>query len=260
MGVSRVHRGTGLVARRLRCSGAARARGPAPWTDGWRFEPATRPRWLRRGRALRGSYRRPTVAGSEQWQAASAAGRVVLFGDLPLWWRSTAPTSGRGRATSARCVVGVPPECSVKPSDKAAGHRWDVLPRRLHWLHQRAGATRRRLPRGPPGRVLPHLRAASATRRSGEFRARRTPDRARRRVLTSSWSRGAQIVARIWASCLTFVRALARMQVPGCKVFCWNGAGRTKAARSRPLELSAAGCVSVPTTPSRWSRGGWRSG
>ena len=106
--VPRVHRGAGLVARRLRAlPRAARTPRPRPWTewpDGLRDRD---PVALADARVELGRRRPlpPVSAVAGRGSVAGGAGRGrrrwPSSATCRSWWRSTAPTCGRGRTSSA---------------------------------------------------------------------------------------------------------------------------------------------------------------
>ena len=207
-------------------------RGRAPWTE-WPEGLRDRdPVALADARAELGDdvrYRQYLQwLAEDQWQAArAAAGRVILFGDLPFMVAlDSADVWARQDDFRLDASLGVPPDAFSETGQdwKLPVYQWDVIAEGgFAWLHQRA---RRNAALFGGYRVdhlvglLPDVLAATSATAPVPASSR-PPTSRRRRRSASGCSRvflesGAQIVAEDLGVVPDFVRAsLARMQVPG---------------------------------------------
>jgi len=201
----------------------------------------------------------------DQWQAARAgAGRVVLFGDLPFMVAlDSADVWARQGDFRLDASLGVPPDAFSDTGQdwKLPVYRWDVIAEGgFAWLHQRA----RRNAALFGGYRVDHLvgfyrtfsRPLGDSIGPGEFTPPDEPGQTAlgERVLGVFLESGAQIVAEDLGVVPDFVRAsLARMQVPGCKVFrwerLWNQEGRPFANPADYPALSVATSGTHDTEP-----------
>jgi 4-alpha-glucanotransferase len=168
----------------------------------------------------------------EQWQAArAAAGRVALFGDLPFMVAlDSADVWARQHDFRLDASLGVPPDAFSESGQdwKLPVYRWDVIAGSgFAWLRQRA----RRNAALFGGYRVDHLVGFYRTFSRppdggpGEFTPADEPSQLQlgEQVLTVFREPGAEIVAEDLGVVPDFVRAsLARMEVPGCKVFRWE--------------------------------------
>ena len=189
-------------------------------------------------------FRRPAVHGQRrQRRRLGAAGRVRLDAS-----------------------VGVPPDAFSETGQDwgLPAYRWDVLAERdFDWLRQRArrnARSLRRLSRRSPRRLLSHVLPPARRRRrrvhAGRCRRRR---RARRAGAARLREPGAEIIAEDLGIVPDFVReSLARLGVPGYKVFRWERHWHERASRSetRPSTRPRRWRPPARTTPSRWRSGG----
>ena len=213
-------------------------RGPAPWTE-WPEGLRDRdPFALADARAELGDevrYRQYLQwLAQEQWQAArAAAGRVVLFGDLPFMVAlDSADVWARQGDFRLDASLGVPPDAfSVTGQDwKLPVYNWGAIAEGgFAWLRQRA----RRNAVLFGGYRVDHLvgfyrtfsRPLGDSTGPGEFTPPDEPSQTAlgERVLGVFLESGAHIVAEDLGVVPDFVRAsLKRMQVAGCKVFRWE--------------------------------------
>jgi 4-alpha-glucanotransferase len=171
---------------------------------------------------------------AEQWQTArTAAGRVALFGDLPFMVAlDSADVWARQHDFRLDASLGVPPDSFSDTGQdwKLPVYRWDVIADGgFAWLRQRA----RRNAELFGGYRVDHLvgfyrtfwRNLGDSTGPGWF----TPaDEVSQTALGEQVLRvfldgGAEIVAEDLGVVPDFVRAsLARMSIPGCKVFRWE--------------------------------------
>lgn len=213
-------------------------RGPAPWTDWPEGLRARDPVAMADARAeLEDQIRYRQYLqwlAHEQWQAArSAAGRVVLFGDLPFMVAlDSADVWARQDDFRLDASLGVPPDAFSETGQdwKLPVYRWDVIAEGgFTWLHQRA----RRNASLFGGYRVDHLvgfyrtfsRPLGGSAGPGEFTPPDEPSQIAlgERVLRVFLESGAEIVAEDLGVVPDFVRAsLTRMHVPGCKVFRWE--------------------------------------
>ncbi len=203
------------------------------------------------------------IAGDQWGTARDAAGDVALFGDLPFMVSAdSADVWARQDEFRLDASVGVPPDAFSETGQDwgLPVYLWDVLAERdFDWLRNRA----RRNADLYDGYRVDHLVGFYRTyfRPHDGSQPRFTPvgqdaqTRLGERVLDVLREAGAEIIAEDLGTVPDFVReSLARLNVPGYKVFRWerkwHDEGQpfrdpvdTRARRSRRL---------VHTTPSRW--------
>jgi 4-alpha-glucanotransferase len=167
-----------------------------------------------------------------QWRTARVdAGGVELFGDLPFMvGLDSADVWARQHEFRLDASLGVPPDAFSETGQdwKLPVYRWDVIEAGgFEWLHQRA----RRNTDLFGGYRVDHLVGFYRTyfRLAGETIGNFTPaDEPSQvalgeRVLGIFSERGAEIIAEDLGLVPDFVRAsMARVAVPGCKVFRWE--------------------------------------
>jgi 4-alpha-glucanotransferase len=171
------------------------------------------------------------VAGDQWGSARDAAGDVELFGDLPFMVSGdSADVWARQDEFRLDASVGVPPDAfSATGQDWGLPvYRWDVLAQRDYdWLRNRA----RRNADLFDGYRVDHLVGFYRTyfRPHGGAEAQFTPSEEweqrelGERVLAVFREPGAEIIAEDLGTVPDFVReSLARLQVPGYKVFRWE--------------------------------------
>jgi 4-alpha-glucanotransferase len=213
-------------------------RGPTPWTewpDGLRER---EPSALAEARAELGDdvrYRQYLQwQAQEQWDAArKAAGKVVLFGDLPFMVAlDSADVWARQGDFRLDASLGVPPDAFSETGQdwKLPVYKWDVIAAEdFIWLRQRA----RRNAALFGGYRVDHLvgfyrtfsRPLGDATGPGQFTPAEEPAQTvlGEQVLRVFVESGAHIVAEDLGVVPDFVRAsLARLQVAGCKVFRWE--------------------------------------
>jgi 4-alpha-glucanotransferase len=170
----------------------------------------------------------------EQWRAArAAAGKVILFGDLPFMVAlDSADVWARQDEFRLDASLGVPPDAFSETGQdwKLPVYKWDVIAEGgFAWLHQRA----RRNAALFGGYRVDHLvgfyrtfsRPLGDSTGPGTFTPADEPSQTElgERVLGVFLSSGAQIVAEDLGVVPDFVRAsLARMKVAGCRVLRWE--------------------------------------
>jgi 4-alpha-glucanotransferase len=170
--------------------------------------------------------------GEEQWQAArKAAGRVSLFGDLPFMVAlDSADVWSRQRDFRLDVSLGVPPDAFSEAGQdwKLPVYRWDTIAQEdFAWLRQRAHRNAALF----AGYRVDHLVGFYRTywrapgNVTGEFTPADEPSQIAlgERVLGVFKAAGAEIIAEDLGLVPDFVRAsMARIGVPGCKVFRWE--------------------------------------
>ena len=167
-------------------------------------------------------------------RAVARPAGVVLFGDLPFMVAlDSADVWARQGDFRLDASLGVPPDAFSETGQdwKLPVYRWDVIAEGgFTWLHQRApGATRRSSTATASttwsGSTAPSSRPLGDSAGPGEFTPADEPSQTAlgERILRVFLESGAQIVAEDLGVVPDFVRAsLARMHVPGCKVFRWE--------------------------------------
>jgi 4-alpha-glucanotransferase len=170
------------------------------------------------------------VAGDQWGQARDAAGRVAVFGDLPFMVSGdSADVWARQDEFRLDASVGVPPDAFSETGQDwgLPVYRWDVLGERdFDWLRNRA----RRNADLYDGYRVDHLVGFYRTYfRPRDAEPQFTPaDEPSQmalgeRVLDVFRSAGAEIIAEDLGTVPDFVReSLARLAVPGYKVFRWE--------------------------------------
>jgi 4-alpha-glucanotransferase len=167
----------------------------------------------------------------EQWRAARrAAGDVALFGDMPFMVAlDSADVWSRQHEFRTDASLGVPPDAFSETGQdwNLPVHRWDVMAATdFEWLRHRA----RRYADLYDGYRVDHLVGFFRTfyREPGGvsgFTPPHEPDQRAlgERLLQLFLDSGATIVAEDLGVVPDFVReSMARLQVPGCKVFRWE--------------------------------------
>jgi 4-alpha-glucanotransferase len=212
--------------------------GPAPWTEwpeGLRTRDCSAMADARVELGDEVKYRQYLQwLAQEQWLAArSAAGRVMLFGDLPFMVAlDSADVWARQAEFRLDASLGVPPDAFSETGQdwKLPVYRWDVIAEGgFTWLQQRA----RRNASLFGGYRVDHLvgfyrtysRPLGDSTGPGEFTPADEPSQTAlgERVLGVFLESGAHIVAEDLGVVPDFVRAsLARMEVAGCKVLRWE--------------------------------------
>ncbi len=171
------------------------------------------------------------LAGDQWGSARDAAGNVALFGDLPFMVSGdSADVWARQDEFRLDASVGVPPD-AFSESGQDWGlpvYRWDVLAERdFDWLRNRA----RRNADLYDGYRVDHLVGFYRTYfrpQDGSAAQFTPPDEAEQtrlgeRVLAVFREAGAELIAEDLGTVPDFVReSLARLAVPGYKVFRWE--------------------------------------
>jgi 4-alpha-glucanotransferase len=211
---------------------------PAPWTE-W-------PEGLRTHHPVALAAARAELAdevqyrqyvqwlASDQWTAArQAAGPVTLFGDLPFMVAlDSADVWARQHDFRLDASLGVPPDAFSETGQdwKLPVYKWDVIAEGgFAWLRQRA----RRNAELFGGYRVDHLvgfyrtfwRTRGDSAGQGWFTPPDEPSQTAlgEQVLRVFLDSGAEIVAEDLGVVPDFVReSLARLSVPGCKVFRWE--------------------------------------
>ena len=171
------------------------------------------------------------VAGSQWGEVRARSGRVTLFGDLPF------VVSGDSADVWARqdefCLdgsVGVPPDAfSLSGQDWGLpAYRWDVVARRdFDWLRKRAKRMAELFDGCRVDHVVGFYRTFVRPRGGGEGEFTPADEASQlelgERVLDAFRSADMELVAEDLGTVPEFVRdSLARLAVPGYKVFRWE--------------------------------------
>jgi 4-alpha-glucanotransferase len=203
------------------------------WPEGLRTRDAAALEAARADLAVEIQYRQylQWVAGDQWADARDAAAGVALFGDLPFMVSGdSADVWARQDQFRMDASVGVPPDAfSATGQDWGLpAYRWDVMAEgHFEWLRARAKRNADLF----DGYRIDHLVGFYRTyfRVNGEVEGQFTPateaEQAElgERVIDVMRSAGAEVIAEDLGTVPDFVReSLARLEVPGYKVFRWE--------------------------------------